>query len=152
MPYDHLITPHPSLPSELWDRTPHAVQDYILALEARVAALEATVQELMERVQQDSRTSSRPPSSDPPERQRSRRQPSGRRRGGQPGHPGRTRTLVPEEEVNVVIPLKPEHCARCQQPLSGDAPQPLRHQVWEIPPITPVVTEYQQHQLVCPAS
>jgi transposase len=145
------MTPHPSLPSELWDRTPREVQDYIVALETRVAALEATVQELLERVQQDSRTSSRPPSSDPPERQRPRRQPSGRRPGGQPGHPGQTRTLVPEEEVDVVMPLKPEHCARCQQPLSGDDPQPLRHQVWEIPPITPVVTEYQLHQLVCPA-
>lgn len=142
---------HPPLPPEIWHRTPREAQDYILALEARVAALEAIVQELRERVQQDSRTSSRPPSSDPPERQRPRRQPSGRRPGGQPGHPGQTRTLVPVEEVDVVMPLKPEHCARCQQPLSGDDPQPLRHQVWEIPPSTPVVTEYQLHQLVCPA-
>ena len=35
--------------------------------------------------------------------------------------------------------------------LSGDAPKPWRHQVIEIPPITPVVTEYQWHQLVCAA-
>jgi len=27
---------------------------------------------------------------------------------------------------------------------------PFRHQVIEIPPIQPVVTEYQWHQLVCP--
>jgi transposase len=142
---------HPSLPSELWARTPREVQDYILALEARVAALEATVQELLERMQQDSRTSSRPPSSDPPEHPRPRRPPSGRRRGGQPGHPGQTRMLVPVEEVDVVIPLKPEQCARCQQPLWGDDPQPQRHQVLEIPPLKPVVSEYQWHQLVCPA-
>ena len=56
MPYDRLMATHPSIPSELWDRTPGEVQDYILALEARVAALEATVQELMERLQQDART------------------------------------------------------------------------------------------------
>jgi transposase len=141
---------HPSLPPKLWERTPREVQDYILALEARVAALEATVQELMERLQQDSRTSSRPPSSDPPERQRPRRPPSGRRRGGQPGHPGQTRRLLPVEDVDVVIPLKPEQCARCQQPLWGDDAQPQRHQVLEIPPLKPVVTEYQWHQLVCP--
>jgi transposase len=150
MPYDRRMATHPSLPSELWERTPREVQDYILALEARVAALEATVQELMERVQQDSRTSSRPPSSDPPQRQRPRRQPSGRRRGGQPGHAGQTRTLVPVEDVDVVIPLKPEQCARCQQPLTGDDPQPQRHQVLEIPPLRPEMTEYQLHQLVCP--
>lgn len=141
---------HPSLPSALWERTPREVQEYILVLEARVVSLEATVQELRERLQQDSHTSSRPPSSDPPQRQRRRRQPSGRRRGGQPGHPGQTRTLVPGEDVDVVIPLKPEQCTRCQQPLTGDDPQPQRHQVCEIPPIKPVVTEYQRHQLVCP--
>ena len=150
MPYDRLMVTHPSLPSELWDRTPREVQDYILALEARVAALEATVQDLMERVQQDSRTSSRPPSSDPPALQRPRRQPSGRRPGGQPGHQGQTRTLVPVEDVDVVIPLKPDECARCQQPLWGNDANPQRHQVIEIPPMRPVVTEYHVHQLVCP--
>src|SRR5687768_17000042 len=123
---------HLSLPSELWDCTPREVQDYILVLEARVAALEATVQELMDRLQQDSRTSSRPPSSDPPERQRPCRQPSGRRPGGQPGHQGQTRTLVAVEDVDGVIPLKPDECARCQQPLMGNDPQPQRHQVLEI--------------------
>jgi transposase len=138
------------LPPQLWDRTPRAVQDYIRALEARVATLEAIVEELLERLQQDSRTSSRPPSSDPPSRQRPRRPPSGRRPGGQPGHRGQTRTLVPVEEVDVVRPLKPEACARCQQPLDGDDPQPQRHQVAEIPPRRPVVTEYQLHQLACP--
>src|SRR5512134_1689633 len=150
MPYDCPMATHLPLPPAICHRTPREAQEYILALESRVASLEATVQELIERVQQDSRTSSRPPPSDPPERERPRRQPSGRRRGGQPGHPGQTRTLVPVEEVDVVIPLKPEQCARCQQPLAGDDPQPQRHQVLEVPPIKPVVTEYQVHQLVCP--
>jgi transposase len=58
--------------------------------------------------------------------------------------------LVPAEDVDVMIPLKPEQCARCQQPLVGDDPQPQRHQVLEIPPLRPEVTEYQLHQLVCP--
>jgi transposase len=150
IPYDRSMATHPPLSSEIWHRTPREAQDYILALEARVAALEATVQELLERVQQNSRTSSRPPSSDPPERERPRRQPSGRRRGGQPGHPGQTRTLVPVEDVDVMIPLKPEQCVYCQQPLVGDDLQPQRHQVLEVPPIQPIVTEYQLHQLVCP--
>jgi transposase len=107
MPYDCLMATHPSLPSELWERTPREVQAYILALEARVAVLEATVQELMERLPQDSYTSSRPPSSDPPERQRPRRQPSRRRPGGQPGHPGQTRMLLPVEEVDSLWTSRP---------------------------------------------
>jgi transposase len=53
------------------------------------------------------------------------------------------------EEVDEVVVIKPEQCAHCQAPLSGDDPKPWRHQVIEIPPITPVVTEYQWHQLVC---
>jgi hypothetical protein len=56
----------PPLPPEIWDRTPPEAQEYILELEARVTTLEVTVQDLMARLHQDSRTSSRPPSSDPP--------------------------------------------------------------------------------------
>ena len=145
---------------ELWDQIPTVVQDYICALEVRVTALEAivqrleaTVQDLTERLQQDSRTSSRPPSSDPPQAtvKRPRRERTGRRPGGQPGHQGHTRGWVPIEEVGVVVPVKPECCRRCQERLQGEEAQPQRHQVWEIPPVKPVVTEYQLHQLVCPA-
>lgn len=134
---------------ELWDQTPAAVQDYIRALEARVVALEATVQrlealvqQLREQLQQDSRTSSRPPSSDPPQAQgrRPHREPSSRRPGGQPGHEGQSRALVPVDAVDVGIPVKPERCQRCQHPLAGDDGPPERHQV----------TEYQVQRLVCP--
>jgi transposase len=143
----------------VWDQTPAAVQDDSEALAVRVAALEstvprleATVQHLTEPVQQTSRNSSRPPSSDPPQAsgKPSRREPSGRRPGGQPGHEGYTRALVPVEEVDVVVPVKPERCHHCQHPLQGEDPQPQRQQVTEIPPVKPVVTEYQLHRLICP--
>jgi transposase len=129
-------------PPELWEQTPVAVQAYIRTLEARVAALEATVPRLLERLQQDSQNSSRPPSSAPPQalKPRSRRLPRGRKRGGQPGHPGQSRALRPLEEVETVVSGKPPQCARCQHPLAGDDPQPYRHQVTEVPPSKPVVT------------
>ncbi len=44
------------------------------------------------------------------------------------------RALLPVEEVDVIIPVKPMRCLRCQQPLQGEDPQPQRHQVTEIPP------------------
>jgi transposase len=140
-------------PPELWEQTPVAVQEYIRTLEARVAALEATVQRLLERLPQDSRNSSRPPSNDPPQAkgQRPRRVPSGRKPGGQPGHQGQTRALVPMEEVERVVPVKPRQCHRCPHPLQGDDPQPYRHQVTDLPPVKPIVTEYQVHRLLCPA-
>jgi len=53
------------------------------------------------------------------------------------------------EDVDAVVVLKPEQCLHCHAPLSGEDPKPWRHQVIEMPPIKPVVTEYQWHQLVC---
>ena len=55
------------------------------------------------------------------------------------------------ESVDEVVVLKPEQCSGCHAPFSGDDPTPFRHHVMEIPPIQPVVTAYQWHQLVCPA-
>jgi transposase len=149
---------HPSLPQDLWEQTPPAVQASIGRLEARVVTLEALVHSLEEQVRtlqeqlrKNSRNSSRPPSSDPPQLPRPRRPRSQRRRGGQAGHPGHARPRMPVESVDEVVGLKPEQCSGCHAPLSGDDPTPFRHHVMEIPPIQPVVTEYQWHQLVCPA-
>jgi transposase len=54
------------------------------------------------------------------------------------------------EQGETVVPVKPERCHHCQHPLQGEDAQPQRHQVTEILPIKPVVTEYQLHALVCP--
>src|SRR5438128_8392702 len=147
-----------TLPQELWDRLPPEVRAYIETLKGQVKTLtsmvhtlQAQVRTLQEQLNQTSRNSSRPPSSDPPQSQRPRRPRGQRRRGGQPGHPGHTRSLVPVEEVDEVVVLKPDQCRSCQAPLSGDDAAPFRHQVIEIPPIKPVITEYQWHQLPCPA-
>ena len=58
--------------------------------------------------------------------------------------------MVPVEEVDAIMPLKPVPCARCEQLLLGEDPHPERHQVTEIPRVRPVITEYQVHRLVCP--
>jgi transposase len=148
----------PAFSPELWTRTPPEVQAYIRALEARIVTFEAMVHTLHEQVRtlqaqlnQTSRNSSRPPSRDPPPSPRPRRPRGQRRRGAQPGHPGQTRTLVPVEDVDEVVVFKPEQCQGCRAPLWGDDTSPFRHQVIELPPIKPVITEYQWHQLVCTA-
>jgi transposase len=151
MAYPVAMDTLPALSHEVWKRTPPEAQAYMRALEARVATLEGMVQTLQEQLHQSSRNSSRPPSSDPPHRERPHRPRSPRRRGGQPGHPGHTRTLMPVDEVDEVVVLKPAQCAHCQASLAGEDPTPWRHQVIELPPIKPVVTEYQWHQLVCAA-
>jgi transposase len=128
---------------ELIARQPPEAQAIIRLLLAKISELEA-------RLNQSPRNSSRPPSTEHPHAKPApARQKSGRKAGGQPGHPKHQRTLIPSDQCQSVVPLKPESCRRCGAPLTGADPEPLRHQVWEIPEIKPVVTEYQLHRLAC---
>ncbi len=117
---------------------------------SEVAELRARIQALEERLGQNSSNSHKPPSSDGPEKPKKRkRKRSGRKRGGQPGHVGKARELVPVEEVDELVTVKPTECENCTSPLIGLDSAPRRHQVVEIPPVQPQVTEYQLHGLRC---
>ena len=136
----------PPIPAELWQQIPPAAQAAILALiqhyEQRLAELEA-------RLNQNSTNSSKPPSSDPPAVKRAPpKTPSTKKAGGQRGHAKAQRAIV--DHPDAIHECKPTVCRHCQQPLHGDDPQPLRHQVWEVPLVRPVVTEYRRHRLTCP--
>jgi transposase len=122
----------------------------IESYEQRSATLEAEVAELKDRLNQTAQNSSRPPSTDGPQVKRTPpRAPTGRKRGAQPGHACAARPLMPVAQVKEVIPCKPTQCRRCGGSLQGRDAQPLRHQVFEIPPVTAEVIEYQLHRLVC---
>src|SRR5262245_45870616 len=149
------MKPQPPIPVELWDQIPPAAQAAVLSLvqqfEQRLQALQLQVDEFRQRLNQNSTNSSRPPSSDPPHGKRRPPTPrSGRKRGGQPGHERQQRPLVPPDQVTQTITLKPPACRNCGHPLQGEDAQPRRHQVAEIPPIQPTVTEYRLHRLPCP--
>jgi transposase len=136
-----------------WAQTPLAVRVFVLSLLAQVQALAAEVADLRERANRNSRNSSRPPSSDGPEAppNPSRQDKRGRKPGGQPGHPGTNRKLVPIEQVKESHAVKPEMCRHCGHALESDDPKPHRHQVTEIPPVVAEVTECRLHKLACPA-
>jgi transposase len=135
---------------EIIARQPPEAQAIIRLLLARIAELESRLEQL-ERGQKTPQNSSLPPSTQHPHaKPASGKAKSGKKRGGQPGHVKHERPLVPTEQCDDVHPLKPEECRRCGQNLSGTDPEPLRHQVWELPEIKPHVTEYQQHRLACP--
>ena len=136
----------PPISDELWRQIPPTAQAAILALiqqyEQRLAELEA-------RLNQNSTNSSKPPSSDPPALKRAPpKTPSTKKAGGQHGHAKVQRALV--DHPDAIHDCKPTACRHCQQPLHGDDPQPLRHQVWDVPPVRPTVTEYRRHRLTCP--
>jgi transposase len=116
----------------------------------RIRQLEEENAQLRERLRQNSTNSSKPPSEDPAGTARlQKKKRTGRRPGGQPGHPKHERELVPTEQVQHVVELLPERCKKCQQRLSGQDATPQRHQVVEIPPVAAQVTEYRCHQLEC---
>ena len=133
------MIPQPPIPEPLWSTVPPEAQVAILAVlesyEGRIAQLEQRVGDLEARLKLNSTNSSKPPSSDPIGLKRKPpARPSGRKRGGQPGHRRALRRLVPPEEVSY------NHTARvCRI-----------HQVAELPKIEPLVDEYRLHRLGCP--
>ena len=66
----------------------------------RIRSLEEENAELRARLGQNSTNSSRPPSQDPTQLRRKPKPPSGRKRGGQPGHPRHEREPTPPDEVH----------------------------------------------------
>jgi transposase len=141
------MTKPPPLPEELWDTASPALQAAISAVGER---LERRIAELEERLNTNSTNSSKPPSSDPPSvKRRPPTAPSGKKRGGQPGPKRLSRPLVPSEHVRDLIAIKPPRCQRWGSALEGDDPEPIRHQVAELPPTRPVIDEYRLHRLAC---
>jgi transposase len=112
---------------------------------ARVGELEAQVASLS----RNSTNSSKPPSTDPPGVARDPHKGSAKKRGGQPGHQGHQRRLLPPEKISRTVDVLPDKCDGCDARLHGRDKDPLRHQVVEIPPISPDVTEYRLHALTC---
>src|SRR5687768_2599820 len=130
----------PPLPQPLWNTLSAEAQAAVSAL---AETFERRIAELEERLNRNSTNSSRPPSSDPPSVKRPPpAPPSGTKRGSQSGHTRHCRLLVPPEGLRQVIDCKPPGCRWCGDALAGDDPDPLRHQVAELPPVRPVVDEY----------
>jgi len=134
----------------IYDAGKEAVVEALLSFDARIRELERIIASLT----RNSSNSSRPPSSDPPGMVKAKRKKSSRRKqGGQPGHKGKKRELLPPEDMDEIHDIFPQHCECCNrpfdQPLLIPSPQPLRHQVFELPEIVPMKKEYRCHSLRC---
>jgi transposase len=123
------------------------------AAEARIVALSERVAELERRLGKDSRTSSRPPSSDSPykkkPRDRSLRGRSGRKPGKQPG--AESSTLRQVADPDEIVVCAPAACGRCGADLGG-APVTGVQKLQEfeiVPPPPPRVTEYRVQGRAC---
>lgn len=141
------------LSAEDWRSTPPSVRALVLRLLAewaeaqeQLAGLRRRLEELEEQLRADSHNSSRPPSSDPPSSPGARAtegRPRGERKpGGQPGHAGKSRPLVPPEDVAQFVDCRPPSHCECGGSVALSDPEPGRHQVWDLPPQKAQVTEY----------
>ena len=130
--------------------------EYCLLIEQQNAILQRTLDELKEKIahlKRDSSTSNKPPSSDGPQKKRDdiKRRPSGRKPGGQKGHSGKARPIVPPEKIAASIPYKPSHCEQCHAIFTDkNIMAPVEHhQVWELPSIEPVIEQHVVYQSQC---
>lgn len=141
-------------------RKPEAVRLYRSGEEPTVLKLMALDDELKElreklaRLKRDSNTSSKPPSSDGPAKPSlPPKPPSGRKPGGQPGHKGHFRTMLPPEQVDRIVDHYPANCESCRRSFSSqprrEAVDPECLQQTELPPLRPQVTEHRAHTLGC---
>jgi len=126
-------------------------KDELIAL---LLAQEARIAELERRLGLNSSNSGKPPSSDglkKPPRVSSLREPSGKKTGGQKGHPGETLCRV--EKPDATMDHYPETCAACGEPLTAAmATGHLARQVFDLPEPRPlIVTEHRAHACCCAA-
>src|SRR2546430_9788338 len=95
------------------------LRQQITWLQAEVTRLQAQVKTLQAQLRQTSANSHKPPSSDLPKQARVKmRELSTRKRGGQRGHRGSTRALLPVEEADELHVCQPTHCVGCGSPLT----------------------------------
>ncbi len=132
--------------------------DLVEVLSARLHQLEtlvqeqaATIQALQDQLGKNSRNSGKPPSSDGLKKPRTQslRQKTGRKPGGQKGHPGQTLKISDSPDHIEVHAL--EQCPHCQHDLGPVSPSGyIRRQVFDVPPVRLEVTEHQAEIKVCP--
>src|SRR5712691_884144 len=143
----------------VYDQGPEAVIALVERLyalmdqqQAQIAELRARVHALEDPLATNSRNSSKPPSSDSLTKQtRALRQPSGRKTGGQPGHPGTTlqQVAVPDQ-TRIHEPARCVACGASLAEVTGQ-PDPERRHVFALPPLKVEVTEHRVMRKACAA-
>lgn len=125
-------------------------QKEFIALKNEVMLLKKENEELKEKLNLNSNNSSKPPSSDLFKNKKNK-QPqnkSNRKQGGQPGHKGYFRSLLPTEKVDHIITHRPPDYCECGDSIKSSKLF-KRHQVHELPLVKPVVTEHQLYSGIC---
>src|SRR5215213_3156723 len=126
-------------------------QEQLRSQQEMIVSLTARVKELEDRLAKNSRNSSKPPSGDPAKPQpKSLRGRSGKKPGGQKGHPGTTLSLV--ENPDRIVLHRPQECEGCGRALPAEVEASgcyERRQVVEVPPLALEVIEHRAQRKRC---
>lgn len=137
--------------SEIAGLSRSELEAVVVAQAGMIEELRAEIAELKRRLAQNSRNSSRPPSSDglaKPPVKKSLRRPSGRKPGGQPGHGGGylARVAAPDE----IVTHSPERCDGCGADLASASVEGCeRRQVFDLPEVRLQVVEHVAERRRC---
>ena len=137
----------------IYEADPDAVINLIEQLLATIAKLEERVKSLEERLNKNSRNSSKPPSTDDyaskKPKPKSRRLKSGKKVGGQKGHPGTTLRMVDNPDEIRIIEV--DQCSNCHTSLEDEEIKDYeKRQTFDIPPVQLYSTEYRGEIKLCP--
>lgn len=134
-------------PSGLMDLTKEELIAVILAQREIIARLEERIQALEAQVHKDSHNSHIPPSKSLSPIKNMRKK-TGKSRGGQKGHKGKTLEMVDDPAHTVLY--KASTCVHCGKSLSEALPEGYeRRQVFDIPPLTLEVIEHRAERKRC---
>jgi transposase len=120
-------------------------------LETLVQEQATTIQALQDQLAKNSRNSGKPPSSEGLKKPRTRtlRPKTGRKPGGQKGHPGHT--LRMSDNPDHIEQHRLDSCPLCQTDLTNASPSGYaRRQVFDVPPVCLEVTEHRAEIKRCP--
>jgi transposase len=137
----------------IYDAGREVVVEVLLRMDRQIQQLAGRVERLERELRRNSRNSSQPPSQDRPKPRPRSKGRSPRKQGGQPGHEGHGRELLPTMAVDEVVVHWPVSCGCGHVFGEGErvpVGEPVRHQVEELPEIATVVTEHQCPRVRCP--
>lgn len=128
-----------------------AVVSLVDGLFLLIHSFESRIQALEDQVAKNSHNSSKPPSTDGYHKPNPHnlRTSSGKKSGGQKGHPGHTLRQVKHPDYVVIHSLTV--CSHCQASLTDVPVMGIRkRQVFDLPPVAIVITEHQVETKRCP--
>ena len=121
----------------------------LISQEGKLARQTEKLSALEERLNTNSRNSSKPPSSDPPTVKPKERKPTGRHRGAQNGHEPNPPHEYDEKDITRRVECVPTVCGNCGATLEGRDQYPEGKIVADLPEVPPEITEFALHKLTC---